>query len=112
MNRRVFLSARSGGLLAAPLAAEAQSAWKVRRIGYMSLATSQASQLSVQRFLQGLRDLGYVEGRDFVDKIFKGTKPADIPVEVLTKFILTINLKTAKALGLTIPPSLLARAIR
>jgi putative ABC transport system substrate-binding protein len=45
-----------------------------------------------------------------VDKIFKGTKPADIPVEVLSKFLLTINLKTAKVLGLTIPPSLLQRA--
>ena len=86
------------------------------------------AELAVKHRLPGIyEDDGYVQagglmsyGPDFgdlyrrsasyVDRIFKGAKPGELPIEQPTKFELVINLKTAKALGLTIPPSLLQRA--
>jgi putative ABC transport system substrate-binding protein len=80
-----------------------------RRLPAIGTDRSFASAGCLMSYGENLPDL-YRRAATCVDKILRGAKPADLPVEQPTKFELVINLKTAKALGLTIPQSLLLRA--
>jgi putative tryptophan/tyrosine transport system substrate-binding protein len=88
------------------------------RINTLALGKLLPTIYNVREFVEagGLLSYGpsfldlYRRAADFADKILRGAKPADIPVEQPTKFELVINLKTAKALGVTVPPQLLGLA--
>src|SRR5262249_34066052 len=89
-----------------------------KRIADFALKSRLPSMYSAREFVDagGLMFYGSDEAERYrrvayyVDRILKGTKPADLPVEQPTKFELAINLKTAKQIGITIPPEVLARA--
>ena len=88
------------------------------RINTLALAARLPTMYNIREYVEagGLMSYGpnfpdlFRRAADFVDKILRGAKPGDIPVEQPTKFDLVINLTTAKALGLDVPPTLLARA--
>jgi putative ABC transport system substrate-binding protein len=108
-------AARAGALLVLPVALFDQQA---RRIAALAAESRLPAMYGLRLYVEAGGLMSYsadvVEifrrAAGFVDKILKGGKPADLPIEQPTKFDLIINLKTAKALGLTIPPSLLQRA--
>jgi hypothetical protein len=120
MRRREVLTAL-GAAATWPLAARAQQAERMQRIGVLVGSAEDESDIQARLagFRQGLEKLGWSEGRNvrifrqaasYVDRILRGAKAADLPVQAPTKYETTLNLKTAKALGLDVPPSLLVRA--
>ena len=91
-----------------PAAIIAEAALR-HRLPYISNLRRQAEAGSLMSYGPDVSDMFRISA-DYVDKILKGAKPADLPVQQPTTFELVVNLKTAKTLGLTIPPSILARA--
>jgi len=115
MKRREFITLLGGAAAVWPVAARAQQAERSQRIGVlMSTAAVYWNRMYVAG--GGLMSFGpetidqYRRAAGYVDRILKGEKPADLPVQAPTKYELVINLKASKALGLDVPAPLLARA--
>jgi len=126
MKRREFITLMGGAAAVWPLLASAQQAAfgdplvnaNQMRINVLALTARLPTIYPQRSYLEagGLMSYGpnFLDlnrrAADLVDKILRGAKPADLPVEQPTKFELVINLITAKALGLDVPPTLLGRA--
>jgi putative ABC transport system substrate-binding protein len=91
-----------------PAAAIAEAALR-HRLPYIGVLRRSAEAGALMSYGANISDMFRISA-DYVDKILKGAKPADLPVQQPTRFELVVNLKTAEALGLTIPPTILARA--
>jgi putative ABC transport system substrate-binding protein len=108
-----FARGANGGLI---IVGPPSSVLSYRNLIVALAARHRLPAISTTRLFAGILSYGadstdqYRRAAQYVDRILKGEKPADLPVQAPTKFELTINLKTAKALGLDVPPTLLARA--
>jgi len=130
MRRRDFIQAIVGSSIGSPITAWAQQSGRTRLIGVLinGLENDPEMQASLIAFKQELERLNWSDGRNarlsygieqvdvfrqaasYVDRILRGTKPAELPMQAPTNYKTVVNLKTAKALGLDVPPSLLVRA--